>query len=196
MVKKKDNFFFLGFRELILTALNFLFTFLFYNFSVDSLFDMPSYVYTGLMVIFFVLGLYFGLLFLRKWIWSHFEGKQYNPSVSFLRGRPPRGAVTDFRKYRGFLWKSAIEIPPRNRGIPLEHGLSLDGVEGPLCPKYDCKTSLVCNRTFFGRFAYSCPRCNFKKKSSYSGRTLERDFEKVMESEIHKEDFKDELRNI
>lgn len=90
---------------------------LFYNFTVDSLLNIPSYVYFGLMVVFFILGSYFEVAFIRKLTWNYFDSKQYKRL--FSSGRPAINYIALFKddNYQGFLWKSTIEIFPRSRSF-------------------------------------------------------------------------------
>lgn len=186
-VEKKDSFFKIMGPSL-LAAINALLIFFLgllasgKSIPIPKNFSIPL-IYQFLVVsILFIFSLVFSFRSVTKIIRRYYASKQeYNLVGIVSSSSRPMSKQTGYRL--------AIEKKEYffDFGCSLDNPLKVYKIEGPFCVGKDrngCGTELRVEKTYFGRYKYSCDLCGKKHKSNLSKYTLKKRAERIFVSRL------------
>ncbi len=88
--------------------------------------------------------------------------------------------------YAGVIWKIYVDFTEPFDSLETTAIKNFDAEATPRCPDNNCKTELEEQKSFWGGYIWSCPRCGFKKKNKDSRYTESERAAKIARSDIEK----------
>ncbi|MEJ9227512.1 hypothetical protein [Priestia aryabhattai] len=119
------------------------------------------------------------VLIIRKYIRKKIDSIQ-TPYPSVISVASSYDLESEAEAY-GFKWKVHADVRRKSSFKNEIVDIKVGRVEGPYC-KYDYRGMKV-SRTYFGRYKYKCPKCNYKKILLKDTWTLESDIEDEIEAQ-------------
>lgn len=139
--------------------------------KIHEIFSLPPYVYTGLLIFVGILiffQMFFSFRFLK--IKSQ-DSKQYANNFYETEQRYGKVVAQEWT-FRGFEWRTLINLRHKK----------LNQIAGPYCSKGECGAELECRKTFWGKYYFECPACDFEEVKEESKETLQSAFAKTVTS--------------
>lgn len=148
-------------------------------------FAVPSNVISTVTIVGWGILAVISFLFLRNWIVAYRQSNQKEDNSDLDRemfllniGRDSDSHSENITgKFRGLYWQLHIRLPKGQtsglRETDKAEKTHLQYVEGPYCPKDQCRMNE--EKTYFGKYRFRCHGCQYKTKKTESSVTLMHD---------------------